>query len=164
MYPTSIAISGLTRNCQTLLITLDININGHITRHQIGAHALLDSGAEGIIMHFHFTKAHRLTLKPLQQPFPVRNVDSTENIMGWVRHTTIQTIQIYSQNGCFSHQERVEFYITDVRDHDLILGTDWLNEHNPEIDWTTDRVDLTCCPNSCTLVHLPVQQLCIKPD
>ncbi|KAI0709710.1 hypothetical protein C8T65DRAFT_516237, partial [Cerioporus squamosus] len=80
--------------------------------------ALLDSGAEGIIMHSHFAKAHHFTLRPLQQLFPICNVDGTKNIMGWVYH-------------------------------DLILGTNWVDEHNPKIDWTTTRVDLTRCPDSC---------------
>ena len=157
-------MSALTRNRQTPSITLDVNIIGRITGRQIGARALLDSGAEGIIMHSQFARTHRLTLKPLQNPFPVRNVDGTENIMGWVRHTTTQTVRIYSKSGQSYHEERAEFYITDIGDHDIILGTDWLDEHNPEIDWTVDRVDLTRCPESCTLVRPPVQHLRTKPD
>ncbi|RDX41063.1 hypothetical protein OH76DRAFT_1322931, partial [Lentinus brumalis] len=93
---------------------------------QIGARALLDSGAEGIILNSRFAKAHHLSLKPLQHPFPVRNVDGTENVMGWVRHTTTQTVRIYSRNGRSYHEERAEFYITDIGDQDMILGTDWL--------------------------------------
>ncbi len=115
-------------------------------------------------MHSRFAKTHRLTLRRLEQPFPVRNVDGSENVMGWVRHTTTQTVRIYSQNGRSYHEERAEFYITDIGDHDIILGTDWLDEHNPQIDWTTDRVDLTRCPPTCTLVRPPVQHVRTKPD
>lgn len=115
-------------------------------------------------MNSTFAKEHRMTLKPLAEPFAVRNVDGTENIMGWVRHTTTQIVRIYSQDRQAYHEESAEFYITDIDDHDMILGTDWLDEHNPEIDWTLDRVDMTRCPPTCTLRNPPVTNLSNKPE
>jgi len=49
-----------------------------------------------------------------------------------------------------SHQENNRFYVGNIGDHDIILGTDWLVEHNPTIDWTSYKVDLNRCPTSCT--------------
>ncbi|KIM54687.1 hypothetical protein SCLCIDRAFT_99939, partial [Scleroderma citrinum Foug A] len=31
----------------------------------------------------------------------------------------------------------------------LILSHDWLKKHNPNIDWTTGDVRLSCCPPEC---------------
>ena len=31
----------------------------------------------------------------------------------------------------------------------IILGHTWLIKHNPEIDWQTGEVKMSCCPNSC---------------
>ena len=38
------------------------------------------------------------------------------------------------------HSEQVRFLITDLGHEDVILGTDWLWQHNPNIDWTQDNV------------------------
>jgi len=31
----------------------------------------------------------------------------------------------------------------------LILGYDWLKDHNPRIDWEKGEVEMTCCPLWC---------------
>ncbi|KZV59184.1 hypothetical protein PENSPDRAFT_552037, partial [Peniophora sp. CONT] len=83
--------------------------------------ALQDSGAEGILLNYRFARLHNLTRTRLGRPIPVRNVDGSDN----------------------------EFFIADIGEHDLILGTDWLAMHNPEVDWKQSRVDMTRCPPSC---------------
>lgn len=67
--------------------------------------ALIDSGAEGMIVHQRFADKHHLIKKKLERPFPVRNVDGTENTMGLVTHTTIQRIHIYDHETNAYHEE-----------------------------------------------------------
>jgi len=31
----------------------------------------------------------------------------------------------------------------------LILGYNWLKDHNPKIDWEKGEVEMTCCPLQC---------------
>jgi hypothetical protein len=31
----------------------------------------------------------------------------------------------------------------------IILGLNWLCEHNPKVDWQTNKVKMSCCPNHC---------------
>ncbi|KAI0038346.1 hypothetical protein FA95DRAFT_1473646, partial [Auriscalpium vulgare] len=68
-------------------------------------------------------------------PFPVRNIDNTENVMGWVTHSTTQTIRVYAKDSSSYHKEEAEFFLTDIGDYDMILGIDWLDIHNPVVDW-----------------------------
>ena len=157
--PCSLHMSAITKTRQTPSITLKTKLIGNVTGRQIDAEALLDSGAEGIILHPRFAERYGLTLRPLPRPFPVRNVDNSENVMGLVRSSTTQTLRIYSQNSNAYHQERVEFFVADIGDFDLILGTDWLHEHNPEIDWPRQQVHMTRCPASCQLHEPPVKNL-----
>lgn len=149
-------MSAVTQNRQTPSITLELEFIGKITGRKIVAQALIDSGAEGIIINARYANQHHFTLIPLSSPFPVRNVDGTDNVMGWVRHYTVQRVRIYSRDGHSYHEELVELYVTDIGDHDVILGTDWLDEHNPEIDWAGVQVDFTRCPDSCILKNPPV--------
>jgi hypothetical protein len=39
----------------------------------------------------------------------------------------------------------------DVGTHNIILGTDWLKAHNPELDWTTSRLQFSRCLPTCIL-------------
>ncbi|KAF5318226.1 hypothetical protein D9758_019058 [Tetrapyrgos nigripes] len=156
-------MSAITRNRQIPSITLKTELIGKFTGRKIDANALIDSGAEGIIINGQFARKHQLTLLPIKNPFPVRNIDGSENTMGWVREYTIQKLRIYSRDGVAYHEEEAEFYVTDIGDHDIILGTDWLEEHNPDIDWSDSRVDMTRCPETCITAKPPVLHLKTKP-
>ena len=39
--------------------------------------------------------------------------------------------------------------VTSLGKRDVILGYPWLRQHNPEINWQTQEVKLSCCPNCC---------------
>jgi hypothetical protein len=108
-----------------------------------------------MIIHQDFAKTHKLTLRTLRTPLPVRNVDGSSNASGAVQFTTIQTIRIKAPHDQY-HEERSEFYVTKIGNHDLILGTDWLKAHNPEVNWTTSQLAFTRCPRTCTLSQNPV--------
>ncbi|KAF5350927.1 hypothetical protein D9758_010473 [Tetrapyrgos nigripes] len=144
-------MSAVTRNQQVPLITLKTELIGKITSRKIDAAALIDSGVEGIIINSRFSQENCLTLLPIKNPFSIRNVDSSENTMGWVCNYTIQKLRIYAQDKRSYHEETAEFYVTDIRDHNIILGTNWLEEHNPEVDWLFSRVDMVRHPKTCTL-------------
>jgi len=47
------------------------------------------------------------------------------------------------------HKETTEMAITNIRRHDILLGTDWFRAHNPQIDWAKNKLLLDCCPTSC---------------
>ncbi|TFY65842.1 hypothetical protein EVG20_g5238 [Dentipellis fragilis] len=70
-----------------------------------------------------------------------------------------QTLRIYSHDSTSYHQEKVQFFVADIGDFDIILGTDWLEEHNSEIDWLARRVDMTRCLPSCKLYYPLVKNL-----
>ena len=143
------------RNIRSPSITLRVTLVGQKTGREINARALLDSGAEGIIVDHAFAKRNNLTLRTLIKPLPVQNVDGTPNKSGAVRHTTIQNIRIKTIEGQY-HDERTELYVTGLGDHDILLGTDWLKTHNPEINWAKPQLILSRCPKTCTLSQYPV--------
>jgi len=102
---------------------LSVTLVGHKSGNEISAKALLDSGAEGIIIDHAFAMKHNLTLRSLLKPLPVRNVDGTLNRQGAIRHTTIQTLRIKNHATDF-HQECAELYVTSLADQDIIFGTE----------------------------------------
>jgi hypothetical protein len=71
-----------------------VSFVGKTSAREISASALLDSGAEGMIINTAFANHHTLTLRTLKQPLPVKNVDGSPNKAGPIQYTTIQTICI----------------------------------------------------------------------
>jgi len=39
--------------------------------------------------------------------------------------------------------------VSGLRKQNLILGYDWLKDHNPKIDWKKGEVKMTRCPLRC---------------
>ena len=108
-----------------------------------------------MIINHSFAQHHNLTLCTLRSPLNVRNVDGSLNRSGPIHFTTIQTLRISTHNNQY-HQERSEFYVTSLATHDIILGTDWLKAHNPELNWTNSQITFSRCPTSCALTHKPL--------
>ena len=139
--------SGTIRNICSPSVTLRVSLIGQQSNREISASALLDSGAKGMIINTTFALKHKLTLRTLKTPLPIKNVDSSPNKSGPIRSTTIQTIHITTPDKHY-HQEHSEFYVTNVGSHNIILRTDWLKAHNPELDWTSSHLAFTHCPPS----------------
>jgi hypothetical protein len=142
-------------NIRSPLITLRVTLVGQKTGREISACALLNSGVEGIIVDYAFAKKHQLTLRTLLRPIPVKNVDGTMNQQGAVQFTMIQTIRIKSPDDQY-HEECSKLYVTSLGDHDIIFGTDWLQAHNPEVNWVKLQLAFMCCTTSCTLSKRPL--------
>jgi hypothetical protein len=54
-----------------------------------------------------------------------------------------------------THQKKNRFYIGDLGNTNIVLGMDWLIEHNPKIDWKKYTVKMTRCPERCC-TQLPI--------
>jgi hypothetical protein len=48
-----------------------------------------------------------------------------------------------------NHKERLMFLVTDTGNHDILLGTDWLKAHNPNINWAKNTIYMDQCPPLC---------------
>jgi hypothetical protein len=81
---------------------------------------------------------------PLTKPIPVYNVDSTANDAGMI--TDIADIILHYEN----HSERTQLAVTHLGKQSLILGYNWLCNHNPEINWQTKDVKMSRCRLQCS--------------
>jgi len=48
-----------------------------------------------------------------------------------------------------THSERMLLAISRLGKQSLILGYNWLKDHNPKIDWEKGEVEMTCCLLQC---------------
>ena len=114
------------------------------------AKALLDSGAEGIYINANYVTKHRFPLENLKTPIYPRNVDGTPNKNGAICHAAILQMEMGD-----NHREQITFLVTNIGNHNILLGTDWLRAHNPNIDWQKNQIYLDRCPPLCKPRHTP---------
>ena len=48
-----------------------------------------------------------------------------------------------------SHLERIPLLVTDLGKSDIFLGHDWIEHHNPVINWKNKDVQFNRCPTTC---------------
>jgi hypothetical protein len=105
--------------------------------------ALLDCGATDRFIDTVFVSRHKLTTKPLSCPIPIYNVDGSLIEAGAI-------LEVVDMTLCYcDHSEQVIFTVMNLRKQNIILGLNWLHEHNLEVDWKLGEVKMSCCPNHC---------------
>ena len=73
----------------------------------------------------------------------VFNVDGSPNEAGQISKV-VDVVLRYK-----THSERMLLAVSGLGKQSLILGYDWLKDHNPKIDWEKGEVEMTHCPLQC---------------
>ncbi|MDB5911247.1 MAG: pol protein, partial [Massilia sp.] len=112
-------------------LTLEVRIG----RHQL--QAMLDSGAQGNFISPRVVNQCRLHWRKKERPYQLNTVEggSVAYGDGTVSNETTPLLMV-----CQDQEELVTLDITDIADHDMILGIPWLKKHNPRIDWITGQL------------------------
>jgi hypothetical protein len=106
--------------------------------------ALIDCGATGCFIDIEWAKLNNVSTRPLTKPILVYNVDGTANDAGTI--TDIADVILHYEN----HSERTQLAVTRLGKQSLILGYNWLRNHNPEINRQTKEVKMSRCPLQCS--------------
>ena len=105
--------------------------------------ALLNSGVTGLVISEEFAKKHRFRRMKLERPVYVRNVDGTLNYAEPIVNTV--EVEIFFKEN----KEQTSIDVIGGQKWSVILGMPWLACHNPEIDWTTEEVQMMRCLDEC---------------
>jgi len=105
--------------------------------------ALLDSGATGSLIDRDFVCSKGMNTWTLSHNIPVFNVDGSPNEAGQISKV-VDVVLHYK-----THSERMLLAVSRLGKQSLILGYDWLKDHNPKIDWEKGEVEMTHCPLRC---------------
>jgi len=52
------------------------------------------------------------------------------------------------------HQELIQLSVTNLGSHDLFLGYNWLQKHNPTINWKDSLINLQNCRQWCRKIYV----------
>jgi len=105
--------------------------------------ALLDSGATGSFIDRDFVQSKGINTWTLSCNIPVFNVDGSPNKAGQISKV-VDVLLRYK-----THSERMLLAVSGLGKQSLILGYNWLKDHNPKINWEKGEVEMTCCPLRC---------------
>ncbi|KAF9796282.1 hypothetical protein IEO21_11011 [Rhodonia placenta] len=105
---------------------------------------MVDSRATTKFINKRFVTEHKVQTRKLKEPIPLYNIDGTLNKDRSISEVAMLQMQIGD------HVEKTVFTVTDIGPEDVIVGLDWLHEHNPEIDWESGSLKLSRCPETCS--------------
>jgi hypothetical protein len=125
-------------------LAVDVEIKSMDTAMKRCTQALIDCGATGCFIDIEWAKLNNIPTHPLTRPIPVYNVDGTAHDAGAI--TDIADIILRYEN----HSECTQLAVTRLGKQSLILGYNWLRNQNPEINWQTKDVKMSCCPLQCS--------------
>jgi len=111
--------------------------------------ALLDCRATRSLIDRDFVHSKGINTWTLSHNIPVFNVNSSPNEAGQISEV-VDVVLCYK-----THPERMLLAVSRLGKQNLILGYDWLKDHNPKIDWEKGEVKMTRCPLRCEGGHAP---------
>jgi len=144
--PKLFLISALDVQGTSLLLPVEIGTMNTSELHSIKA--LLDCGATGSFIDRDFICLKEINTQTLLRNIPVFNVNSSPNKAEQI--SKVVDILLYYK----THSKRMLLAISRLGKQSLILGYDWLKDHNPKIDWEKEEVKMTHCPLQCEGGHV----------
>jgi len=143
--PKLLLISTLDARETSLLLPVEIGTTDMSELHSIKA--FLDCKATGSFIDRDFIRSKGMNTRTLSRNIPVFNVDGSPNEAGQISEV-VDVVLRYK-----THSERMLLAVSGLGKQNLILGYDWLKDHNPKIDWEKREVEMTCCLLQCEGGH-----------
>jgi len=139
--PKLLSISALDARGTSLLLLVEIGTTDTSELHSVKA--LLDCRATGRFIDRDFICSKGMNTWTLLWNISVFNVDSSPNKAGQIMEV-VDVVLHYK-----THSERMLLAISGLGKQSLILGYNWLKDHNPKIDWEKGEVEMTRCLLRC---------------
>jgi len=136
-----LSISTLDTQGTSLLLPVEIRTIDTSKLHSIKA--LLDSGTTRSFINRDFIHSKEINTWTLSRNILVFNVNGSPNKARQISEV-VDVLLHYK-----THSERMLLAISRLGKQSLILGYNWLKDHNPKIDWKKGEVKMTHCPLWC---------------
>ena len=108
-----------------------MQIHGHHVK------AVIDSGATGTFIHPRWVERKRIPYQQKERPYQLSAADGKTFSYG-KGMVNLETLELDTRTEV--SKEKIAFDITDIGSDTVILGIDWLERNDPDIDWKEMRV------------------------
>jgi len=95
---------------------------------------MIDSGADGSFFPEHLAKQAGVKMEPRKNPYEIKLPSGQTYQVSTIARKVPLDIQGY--------KEEKDFDVVEMPTEQIILGTDWLHERNPQIDWKKGEVNI----------------------
>ena len=136
--PKLFSISTLDVQGTSLLLPVEIRTMDTSELHSI--EALLDCRVTRSLINRDFVRSKEMNTWTLSHNILVFNVDGSPNEAGQISEV-VDVVLCYK-----THSKRMLLAVSELGKQSLILGYDWLKDHNSRIDWEKEEVEMTRCP------------------
>ena len=106
----------------------------------------VDNGCQATSIHLSLVRKYNLHTRRLPMLIAMSNADGSPNKQKVAMHIA----QIHLRFPKYDHEEYLEALVLELGHNQMLLRIDWLNFHNPEVDWSTPSLQFTCCPQRCS--------------
>ena len=120
---------------------------------RIKAKTLLDTGASSPFISSNFVRTHNLPRIKLSYAKTMRMANGSP-----VEIT--EAVNLIQRIG--THTDQCLHYITPIHNYDIVLGMSWLEEHNPDIDFSSRTINFN--KHACLAQCLPGKPCLIAVD
>lgn len=117
------------------------------TGEPLAPRGLLDSGCSRTSIDHEYVQKHHLTTHPTEIIIPILNADGSLN--GHIKEYVELFVTTRDSLGQLHREKRALPVANLAGKHDIFLGYDWLEEHNPSIDWRCRELTFNRCPPRC---------------
>jgi hypothetical protein len=103
---------------------------------------MVDSGAIDSYMSLETVERIRLCTREKKEPYELALVNgkAKRDNDGMVIKETLVFVMTISE-----HTKRAKLDVTQLRNHEIILGMPWIKKHNPIIDWVKGMISFDRC-------------------
>ncbi len=119
---------------------MTLHVFTHLRSKRAETIALLDSGATENFMSLPYAKYLHLPIKTLLEPRRLFNVDRTQNQAGDLKYY----VNMSTRTG--TRTVKLQYFLTDLGDHKVILGYPWFATAQPKIDWAQGWINHSQLP------------------
>ena len=119
---------------------MNVHVYLHSCSKRAETQALLDSRATENFMTMDYAKHLHLPIKELKEPRMLYNVDGSINKAGIIRHCTDLKVQTGTNHTW------MRFFLSDLGNHQDILGYPWFAAVQPKVDWKRGWIDISQLP------------------
>ena len=107
--------------------------------------ALIDSGCTHTTIAVDTVQREKLPTEKIKTTMEIYNSDGTRNKYGKIKEVVPIILEAEG------HIEQINVVVSGITETNIFLGYDWLEKHNPEIDWKKGTINFTRCPKDCHL-------------